>query len=120
LSSTTPPAKIFYGWRIVAVCFVTHCLNVGTVFYSFSVFFHPLSVEFGGSRAQTSWGFSLAAVLGAFYATAMGRLVDRYGPRPVQLCGAVVLGAGYLVLSSTRSLTLAVSRPKKRSASAWR
>jgi hypothetical protein len=61
--------RTFYGWRIVAACFVTHCLNVGTVFYSFGVLFHPLSERFGWSRAQISWGFSLAAVLGAFYAT---------------------------------------------------
>jgi MFS family permease len=97
-------AGIFYGWRIVAVCFITHCLNVGTVFYSFSVFFHPLSVEFGWTRAQTSWGFSLSAVLGAFYAIVMGRLVDRYGPRPVQLVGAAALAAGDVALAGTRSL----------------
>jgi len=36
---------------------------------------------------------SLATVLGAFYAIVLGRFVDRYGPRPVQLFGAAVLGA---------------------------
>ena len=32
----------YYGWRIVAVAFLTHCLTVGCVFYSFGVFFTPL------------------------------------------------------------------------------
>ena len=86
------------------MCFITHCLNVGTVFYAFGVFFRPLSAEFGWSRALTSWGFSLAAVLGAFYAILLGRLVDRYGPRPVQLFGVAALGAGFLVLATTTSL----------------
>jgi MFS family permease len=97
-------SRIFYGWRIVAVCFVTHCLNVGTVFYAFGVFFGPLSTEFGWTRALTSWGFSLAAVLGAFYAIFLGRVVDRHGPRPVQLFGVGMLAAGFLALAATRSL----------------
>ena len=98
------PSPIFYGWRIVAVCFVTHCLNVGTVFYAFGVFFHPLSVEFGWTRAQISFGFSLAAVLGAFYAALLGRTVDRYGPRSAQLFGLALLALGYLLLATTHSL----------------
>jgi MFS family permease len=97
-------SRTFYGWRIVATCFVTHCLNVGTVFYSFGVFFHPLSEHFGWSRAQISWGFSLAAVLGAFYAILLGRVVDRHGPRPVQLLGVCALAIGYVSLSATQAL----------------
>ena len=74
------------------------------MFYGFGVFFLPLSQHFGWSRAQTSWGFSLAAVLGAFYSLPLGRVVDRVGPRPVQLFGAATLGAGFLVLATTESL----------------
>lgn len=103
LRSASAP-RTFYGWRIVAACFVTHCLNVGTVFYSFGVFFHPLSERFGWSRAQISWGFSLAAVLGAFYSILIGRVVDRRGPRPVQIFGCCVLAAGYTVLATTHTL----------------
>jgi len=104
LTSARSSSRVFYGWRIVAVCFITHCLNVGTVFYAFGVFFRPLSAEFGWTRAATSWGFSLAAVLGAFYAILIGRLVDRHGPRPVQLFGVALLGIGFLALAATRSL----------------
>ena len=88
----------------MATCFITHCLNVGTVFYSFGVFFHPLQERFGWSRAQISWGFSLAAALGAFYAILLGRVVDRHGPRPVQLFGCCVLASGYAALAATGSL----------------
>ncbi len=87
------------------MCFVTHCLNVGSVFYSFGVFFHPLSVAFGWTRTQTSWGFSLAAVLGSLYASMAGRIVDRHGPRPAQLFGLVMLSVGFLFLSGIQSLT---------------
>lgn len=104
MSAAPRPGRSFYGWRIVAVCFVTHCLNVGTVFYSFGVFFHPLSEAFGWTRAQTSWGFSLAAVLGSFYAMLFGRVVDRHGPKPAQIFGALVLALGFVTLACVRSL----------------
>lgn len=94
----------YYGWRIVAVAFLTHCLNVGCVFYSFGVFFTPLIQEFGWSRAQLSWGFSSVSIVGAVWSPFVGRVVDRYGPRPSQLFGAVVLGGTFMLLSTVRSL----------------
>lgn len=96
--------RLFYGWRIVAVAFVTHCLSVGTVFYSFGVFFHPLSDAFGWTRAEISWGFSIAAVVGAAYGPFFGRWVDRHGPRRVQIFGAFVLAVAYAALSRIDSL----------------
>jgi MFS transporter, OFA family, oxalate/formate antiporter len=94
----------YYGWRIVAVAFLTHCLTVGCVFYSFGVFFTPLLDEFGWSRAQLSWGFSSISIFGALYSPFVGRIVDRYGPRPSQLFGVVVLGVTFMLLSRVQSL----------------
>ena len=94
----------YYGWRIVAVAFLTHCLNVGCVFYSFGVFFTPLIQEFGWTRAQISWGFSSVSIVGALWSPFVGRIVDRYGPRPSQLFGALVLGGTFMLLSTVHSL----------------
>ena len=96
--------RTYYGWRIVAVAFLTHCLTVGCVFYSFGVFFTPLLHEFGWSRAQLSWGFSSISIFGALYSPFVGRIVDRYGPRPSQLFGVVVLGGTFMLLSRVHSL----------------
>lgn len=95
---------MFYGWRIVAVAFLTHCINTGIVFYSFGVFLSALTEHFGWSRAQVSFGFSLVTLCGAVYSPFVGRAVDRGGPRPVQLAGAVAMALGFLLLRLTDSL----------------
>lgn len=95
---------VYYGWRIVAVACLTHCLTVGCVFYSFGVFFTPLREEFGWTRAQLSWGFSSISIFGALYSPLVGRVVDRYGPRPSQLLGVLVLGGTFICLSGVHSL----------------
>ena len=89
---------IFYGWWIVAVAFVTHCVTTGIVFYSFGVFLTVLTDAFGWSRAEVSWGFSLVSLCGAIYAPLVGRAVDRFGPRVSQIVGALAMSAGFVLL----------------------
>jgi MFS family permease len=100
----TGPGGIYYGWWIVAAAFLTHCLTVGCVFYSFGVFFTPLMQEFGWSRAQLSWGFSSISIFGAVYSPLVGRVVDRFGSRPSQLVGVLVLGGTLMLLGRIHSL----------------
>jgi len=95
---------MFYGWLIVAVAFVTLCINTGIVFYSFGVFLSTLTEVFGWSRAQVSFGFSLVTLCGAVYSPFIGRAVDRWGPRPVQLAGASVMAIGFLLLRYMQTL----------------
>ena len=97
-------SRSFYGWRIVAVAFLTHCITTGIVFYSFGVFLSTLSEQFSWSRAQVSFGFSLAALCGAVYSPFVGRIVDRFGPRPSQLAGAAAMAVGFFGLRGINSL----------------
>jgi len=89
----------------VAVACLTHCITTGIVFYSFGVFLSTLSEQFGWSRAQVSFGFSLVAMCGAFYSPFVGRAVDRFGPRPAQLAGAIGMAVGFLLLRNIQTLT---------------
>ena len=98
-------SRSFYGWRIVAVAFLTHCITTGIVFYSFGVFLSTLVEQFSWSRAQVSFGFSLVALCGAVYSPIVGRVVDRFGPQPSQLAGAAAMAAGFLWLRGIHSLT---------------
>lgn len=104
VSRSRSSSSSYYGWRIVAVAFLTHCLNVGCVFYSFGVFFTPLIAEFGWTRAQISWGFSSVSIVGALWSPFVGRIVDRHGSRPSQIFGALVLGGTFMLLSQVHSL----------------
>jgi MFS family permease len=97
-------SRVFYGWRIVGVAFLTHCITTGIVFYSFGVFLSALSEQFGWSRAQVSFGFSLVAMCGAFYSPFVGRAIDRFGPRSSQLAGAAAMALGFLLLRGVNNL----------------
>lgn len=95
--------RLFYGWWIVAAAFTCHCVQTGLVFYAFGVFLPALGEAFGG-RGPAALGFSVLVLTTALYAPAVGRAVDRYGPRPVELVGAAALAAGFFALSRVRSL----------------
>lgn len=95
--------RFFYGYVIVLIGFFTMLLMFGT-FYSFGVFFKPLSAEFGWTRTATSGAYSLAAFLSGLLAIVMGRLTDRFGPRIVMTLGGFLLGLGYLLMSQVSAI----------------
>jgi MFS transporter, OFA family, oxalate/formate antiporter len=72
--------------------------------YAWSVFVLPLEREFGWTRAQTSWTFTIAIVAFAATFVAAGRLQDRRGPRVCGLLGATLVGGGFILASFTTSL----------------
>ena len=49
--------------------------------YAWSVFIAPLEAEFGWTRTQTSWVFTIAIVTFALSFVLAGRIQDRRGPR---------------------------------------
>ena len=72
--------------------------------YAWSVFVLPLEKEFGWTRAQTSWVFTIAIVCFALSFVAAGRLQDVKGPRIPAAIGGALVCAGFLLASGTASL----------------
>src|SRR5262249_40417083 len=72
--------------------------------YAWSVFVLPLEKEFGWTRAQTSWVFTIAIVCFALSFVVAGRIQDLKGPRVCAAVGGVLLTSGFLVASWTSSL----------------
>jgi len=95
--------KIFYGWFIVAACFIA-TFTCGEAVWSFGVFFKPMEKEFGWSRALISSGYT-GFVLGyAISAMVAGRLADRYSPRPILFLSACLAGLGVSMCSLVQSI----------------
>ncbi len=99
------PARLYYGWRMVAVGSAIRILGGGLHLYGFTVFFLPLSQDLGLSRAATSLVFSLARAEGAIEGPVAGYMIDRFGPRPVMLIAITLSGIGYLVFATVNSYT---------------
>ena len=74
--------------------------------YAWSVFVPPLEKEFGWSRAETSWVYTIAIVCFALTFVAAGRLQDVKGPRICALTGGILVSAGFILASFTTSLTM--------------
>ena len=73
------------------------------LYFTFSVFLVPLVEEFHWSRGLTAGALSLSTVLQGLLSPVAGILVDRLGPRPVILSGAILLSAASILTATTRS-----------------
>jgi OFA family oxalate/formate antiporter-like MFS transporter len=72
--------------------------------YAWSVFVLPLEQEFGWTRSQTSWVYTIAVVVFASTFVLAGRIQDQRGPRPCALAGAILVSLGFFAASFTTSL----------------
>jgi MFS family permease len=91
------------AWVTVGAAFVAMAVVFG-VAYSFGAFFAPMAAEFGTGSGATSLVFSITACCWFLLGSVSGRAVDRFGPRPVLLVGAVALAVGLLVTSAAQQL----------------
>jgi sugar phosphate permease len=96
--------KVFYGWWLLAAAVVSMALGSGISFWSFGLYVEPLEEEFGWSRAEVSFGFSLSLLLSGLVAPLIGRWIDTRGPRSAILVGAVLTALSYLLLAFTNAL----------------
>lgn len=95
---TTHKFHIFYGWYILAACFVILFLTTG-VRYTIGVVFKPLITEFGWDRGLVSLGFFINMTIYSFSIIIAGRAYDRYGPKWVIIISNVFLSTGFMSLA---------------------
>lgn len=96
----------FYGYYLVAISFLFMLLSYGSGSFVFSLFVNPLQSAFGWGRAQVMVGFTIFFITQGLVSPLVGRLVDRFGPRPVIPLGAVAMGLGFLLVSRMSDLPL--------------
>jgi MFS family permease len=96
----TPASDQRSGWLVVFAAFCGVMVSFGSLLvFTFSVFLKPLSAEFGWSRESISAAFGIAAMTVAVCSPVLGRLLDRYGPRPVVIPCMAVFGLAVASLS---------------------
>jgi MFS family permease len=94
----------FYGFYIVAACFVVLFMLWGMVINTFPIFLKPLSDSMGWSREAVSVALLMGAVGMILSAPIAGKLLDRIGARPVMAAGTVAVGCGLIAASRVTQL----------------
>ena len=94
---------IYYGWVIVAVMFVTLFVSLGFRF-AFGTFYSAILDETGWLRAETAVMVSASMIVYAATAALVGYLFDRLGARVVFPIGALCMGAGLMIASTSETL----------------
>ena len=97
-------SRVFYGYWLVAATFVFMLLSYGCGSFVFSLFVKPLEGALGWGRGQVMVGFTIFFILQGLASPLVGRIVDRHGPRRVIPLGALMMGLGFLLASTTADL----------------
>ena len=106
MSDTNPieqPRDPAYGWVMVFVVFLLSALAFGAL-GSISVFLKPLVTEFGGSRGQTSFGYTVISFSSAVFGVLLGYIADRFGTRWFGLIAAFAMSGSLFALSQQASI----------------
>jgi predicted MFS family arabinose efflux permease len=93
------------AWTVVAAAFLSMFVVFGIV-YSFGAFFDSMAEEFGTGKGATALMFSITTAWYFGLGLLSGRAADRFGPRPVLLAAAAVLGVALLLTSRVSSIWL--------------
>lgn len=90
---------------LAALC-VTEIVSWGLLYYAFPVLAPLISADTGWSSVSVSAAFSVALVVSAVAGVAVGRFIDRHGPRLMMTTGSV-LGVVALIVVATAPNLLA-------------
>jgi MFS family permease len=96
-------SKSSYRWVIVAAGGLMGCVAIGALF-SLPVFLQTMSQATGWSRTGISSAMTLGFIAMGFASFGWGALLDRWGPRPVLLTGATLLGLSIALASRATNL----------------
>jgi MFS family permease len=101
--------KIFQNrWWVVAGSFLGLVVSAGPVATNtIGNFVKPISSDLGWTRSQVTLGLALSGFTMALGSVLFGRLMDRYGIRPVTLAAVVGFGVSMAIIGLTpASLTI--------------
>ena len=92
--------RIYRGWSVVLGAVAGQTFSLGTMLvFTFGVLVKPLANELGATRGAIALAVSMLDIVVTFSAAGAGRLVDRWGARPVIVSSMMALAACIVGLS---------------------
>jgi MFS family permease len=86
------PLGFFYGWRVVAVCFMAAVFAWGFGVFGASVYLAEITRAEGWSVSLVSMSVTAFYLTNALSLMAIGSCIDRFGSRALFILGALALG----------------------------
>ena len=103
LSATLPAPRFFYGWVVMAACFVVTLLASGTMM-AFGVFLTPMSEDMGWSYSALSLTYVISAIVSGLGILAIGSLIHLYSVRQILLLSGLLHGFGLYMTSTVTTV----------------
>ena len=91
-------AALFYGWRVVAACFVIASVTWSLGLFGASVYLQAVTRAHNWPIAGMSSAITLFFLVSASIQRVVGRSIDRFGPRPVLSMGTLSLSVGVALI----------------------
>lgn len=98
--------KIFYGWYIVAACFMIMAVSVGIVNNCSGVYVKPVCADLGFSRKSMAVNNTIFSACGMAVALLAGRIYSRFDVTKVMRVSGITMALGYFCFSFCRSLPM--------------
>ena len=96
--------RIYYGWIVVAACFLVIAPVMPLMIPSFGIFQVPILDEFHWDRGDFAIALSIHLVFSGLAAPFAGGLIDRFGPRRVMPIGALMTALALILMSRGTAL----------------
>jgi len=96
-------SRLFYGWRIVAVCLVAGVFANALGLFGAGVYLHELVVMRGWPTGLVSGAITTFYVTSALLLIPVGTLIGRYGGRASIVTGAMALPAGIALIGRVQA-----------------
>lgn len=90
--------SVFHGWWVVAACFVVAAFAWGLGLFGASVYLQAVTGARGWAIAEVSSAITVFFLVAASIQRLVGAAIDRLGPRPVMLTGALSMAAGVALI----------------------
>jgi MFS family permease len=97
---------VFYGWWVVAACFVIAAFAWGLGLFGSSVYLQAVTSAYGWPVAEVASAITLFFLVSAAVQRIVGRSIDRWGPRPILLLGVVCICGGVAAIGQVTAAWL--------------